>query len=399
VLVADLYDMQEVVDRRPALACVAAMRSSIRSPSAADAAMPDARLSLPVADSLVRVLAPGDIVTVHVRAFFDLSALEREPFAALSRAIRQRGADLRFALRSGIASTLDAAQRLGLRDAALRGGFSLWLSDAPDAENGAVVLATLEASEDRRVWLTRDVSAGVIGRGWGVGVEHSVVHAPISVLPTVRPIELGDLLPTASASVAILQGEEGRSLRLFGPWFGALIKNQLEPLGQWFPGQLNRIIYSDRYLRSPLTAALQLRAVASLRDCLASRDVTLPLTIRTAPLDQRGGRMPYLLHHDWQQENDRTAVLQTVGRGWNMQIDFQVGSIDHAREITIVYRSGQAIHLFMDQGFGYWQTSGRDRFEFGSKPSQQASSLIEAAPFIAGRGKGYIAVTSSRGHA
>ena len=109
--------------------------------------------------------------------------------------------------------------------------------------------------------------------------------------------------------------------------------------------------------------------------------------------------MPYLLHHDWQQENDRTAVLQTVGRGWNMQIDFQVGSIDHAREITIVYRSGQAIHLFMDQGFGYWQTSGRDRFEFGSKPSQQASSLIEAAPFIAGRGKGYIAVTSSRGHA
>src|SRR6266704_3093868 len=103
----------------------------MRAPQADDAAVPEAMLSPPIADAIVRRIRQGDCLTLFAGQEFDQTALSVEPFVGLFAGAAARGAEVRLALRRATFDALNSAQRLGLRDTALRYGLKLCLSEPP----------------------------------------------------------------------------------------------------------------------------------------------------------------------------------------------------------------------------------------------------------------------------
>jgi ATP-dependent helicase YprA (DUF1998 family) len=395
ILTADLFAQQEIVDRKEALACVKQLLDGIRAPQAEDAALPQARLSPPAADAIVRRMARGDSMTLFASEAFDLAVLSEEPFAGIFAAARVRGVEARLGLKRTVVSGLNAAQRLGLRDAAMRCGFTLSFADPPAAPNGAALIAMLDSSAATTAWFTRDSLAGSIAGGWGIGQVTPVVYGTMNAGLVIAPIDPALLLPKATTAVRVIAADKGRPLRLFGDWFAKLVREELEPLGLWHAGALLEIRYSDRYLRSPLCVAVTLRALAGLRDALVGKGTRIRLMLVSSPLDIRKSQAPFLLFHDWQRGDDREAVIARLSQTFTFDPVVDLRGAEHARELQIGYRDGQVAHLYLDQGFGYWQTAGRDRFDFAATPGRQAKQLEEAAPMVAGNGSTYIAIAKA----
>jgi hypothetical protein len=383
----------EIVDRKAALACVERLLEGMRAPQADDAALPEARLSPPAADAIVRLLARRDRLTLFANEPFDLAALSNDPFISLFAAARVRGADVRLGLERALLEGLNTAQRLGLRDAAVRHSFSLWFAQCPVPPNGSALIATLESGAAITGWCSRDRVAATIGAGWGSGQTAPIVQGAMSAGIEFAPIDPTLLLPKTGAGVRVIAADQGRSLRLFGNWFAHLVQEELEALGLWGIGALAEIRYSDRYLRSPLSVVLTLRALAGLRDALAGKHAKIPLSLLSSPLDARNDQTPYLSFHDWQNSADREAVIQRLAQSFGFDAVIDLTGTQHAREPRIGYRDGRAVRIYLDQGFAYWRVASRERFDFSASPGRQAKQLEDAAPLIVGNGNTYFVVT------
>ena len=393
VLVADLHQHQNSIDRRSALNCVQQLLNGLVAVPAEDMALPDARLARPVADALIRMLEHGGTATFFASEAFDVAALDREPFASVFRASDRVGSRARVALRSSVLSRLNTVERLGVRDASLRCGFDLMISDPTPARNHATLLATFEQGDLVRAWYTRDHNAPSFDVGWGIGAKFPVVEGMVASVPDRSVINLDDLLPKPTPGSRVHEIDDaGRSMLLFGAWFGKLIADELKPLGLWHPGELISLTYSDRYLRSPLTVGLAMRSLAALRKLLVDDARKIPLVVTTAPLDVGRGLSPNMLHHDWQRADDRRDVVIRLAQASGFAPEFQVTAVQHARMLAITYRTASA-RVYLDQGFGYWHTGGGVRFDFSINTKQQAANLEKVGAFVQGRGKSFLAVT------
>ena len=92
VLTPDLFAQQEIVHRKAALGCVERLLGGMRAPQADDAAVPEARLSPPAGDAIVRRLAHGDQLTLFASEPFDFVVFSEEPFVgSLCRRACPRG--------------------------------------------------------------------------------------------------------------------------------------------------------------------------------------------------------------------------------------------------------------------------------------------------------------------
>lgn len=395
VLTPDLFAHQEIVDRKAALACVEELLGGMRAPQADDLAVPEAKLSPPAADAIVRRIGRGDRVTLFAGEGFDQLALSREPFAGLLAAAADRGVEVWLALTRPQLEQLNSAQRLGLRDLAARFSLKLHLGEPPAASNGAALLATVELGTVTTAWFTRDPEARTFSTAWGVGRAFPVVCGMFNQTVAVTPLDPALLLPRATASVKVIPADTGRPLRLFGEWFTKLVREELEPLGLWQPDDISAIRYSDRYLRSPLTTAISLRALAGLRDALAGEGARIPVSLVSSPLDSRKSQIPYLIYHDWQRADDREAVIGRLAAALSLDIATDLSGAPHARELQLQYTGNRGVRLYLDQGFGYWQVQGAQRFDFSAPPARQARQLEEATPIVAGTGSTYLAIMRS----
>jgi len=396
VLTADLYSQQGFIDRKAALVFLEPLLSSLATPHPEDLVSNDAVLSPPVADALARRLKPKGIVSVHTDAEFDLVLLADEPFTTLSAAAGRAGCSIKLVLPRGRIGQLDEAQRIGLRNAALRHRFELWEGDATTLANGALLLATLTQDGATRGWFSRDFGAGAIGPGWGVGCLHPIVEAPLDEL-SAQPIapEMLERELKPGDKVRIIAADFGRPLRQFGSSIvSRILKEDLESAGLWKPGRLARLEYSDRYLKAPLPVLLMVQTVTALRNALAPAGAKVPLTIVTEPLRMDGyGGAPRYLWNNWPNDDDRADVILALAELYGFTTSYDDAAAPHGRKLTIEYDDGTRAVILFDQGFGYWRAQGPDQHNFRDPPARQAKALLDAHAMVAGQGESYIAVT------
>lgn len=396
VLVADLYAQQEVLDRRAALGFLELLLDALAAPDESDVVAPDAVLSPPVADALIRRRGVGDTISLFVNDVPDLASFAAAPFAQLFASSTRAGAAVRVVLPETILDELDETQRFGLRNAALRHRFELWLGRAPEMSNGARLIATLEKLGETVGWFSRDADASVFNLGWGVGREHPVVSAAVAA-----PSEMTEVDPeslerkvTPIDRVRMLTDDPGRPIRQFGARLvNRVLKEELEGIGLWKPGRLVGLSYSDRYLKAPLPVLLMLRTAAALRDALAPAVSRLPLSIVTQAIREdrylgRGRR----LRDNWHDNASRADVVRALAELLGFQIDYDDADAPHARKLTMAYDDGSLAVLLFDQGFGFWRAQSGDRHNFGLGAWTQAKSLAECSAFVGGKGETYIAV-------
>lgn len=397
VLAADLYAQQDVIDRQAALTFLEPLIAAMANPEPDDKVSPAAVLSPPVADVLARRVRAGGTVSIFAAADFDVARLADEPFPGLFAAAQRAGGQVRFVVPKGKVDTLDDAQRMGLRNAALRNGIELFEGEPQAAANGATLIAVLEQQGKTSGWYSRDHGASEVGAGWGVGAEYPVVEAAVQQAAAVEPIDADRFERAAAAGdrVRILAADPARPIRNFGTGFvSRVLKEELDAAGLWKPQQLTALEYYDRYLKAPLPVVLLMRTLVALRDALAKPGATVPLTIVTAPLrDDRYGGAPRRLRDNWPDEEDRAEATIALAERCGFEPSYDDGKAPHGRKLVIRYGDGSAAIVLLDQGFGYWRSRGPDHHNFRAGPSAQAKALLDACATVAGEGESYIAVT------
>ena len=391
VITKDLYEGQDIVDRRAGLAAAERLLSGMRAPDAADMSLPGAAFSRPVADALSMVVRPMDTVTLFTAGEFDLAIFGDEPFTTMFSHVKQRRVKLRVAIPAAVIDALSPAERLGVRDAAIRNGFGVLRWTPRTASNGASWLALLQSSSSATAWMSRDEGAAVFGSEWGKGSTHPIVSGMSAELPAIAPIDLDALLPRADAAVLVFEQDKGVMAKRFGVWIVQKLRTELEKLDLWRPSELIGLSYSDRYFRSPLVLMLALRTFAALRDQLGMPNTVLPVEIKGTDSDPQD-RSPYLIHHDWRRNEDRKAVAAAAAKSFGLSLQWPEGEIPHARVLVLQYRSGTKAHLFWDQGFGHWRTLKNEKFDFLQSPPGQARTLLSIDPLVCGRGSTHITI-------
>lgn len=395
IMVADLFAQQELLDRRAALDIVNGVLAAVAEPKAEDMVGEECKLSRPVADAIARRVQPKDVITIWVADEFDLAVLPDPPFSTLFAAVSRAGATLQLVLPKEVLGRLDEAARAGLRNASHRFDFSIHVGATYTAPNGARLIAT-QVERSRTIgFLSRDALAMSVGPDWGKGVTAPIVEIPMEP-PAFKSIDANELERRTQLgdSVRLLSSDSGRSAKLFGQGIvNRVMKEGLEAAGLWKPGRLVGIAYSDRYLHAPLQVLLLMRTAAALRDALATKGASLPLSVQTRPLGNRTDGGQSRLIHDWRFEDDRKGTAVDLAKRLGLDCTFLSGQIPHGRKMTLQFNDQTNAVILFDQGFGYWRASGSDSHNFRMQASIQASVLLNSSTLVSGLGESYIAIT------
>ena len=232
-------------------------------------------------------------------------------------------------------------------------------------------------------WATTDVEARVPGDSWGTGVAGSRtvrVHAGeqqarVSGKP-VAPTSLRRQFAGTLVEVAITNEFDG-AIDMFGERFWTALRAQIPELDTRLSSAspLARVRYVDRYLKSPLSVRLLREVLMGFRAQSNLWVEETELEVETALLTQGGQNGPWELGHNWEYEEDRRRITDRVLSIKGAAPDMKVRKgrdLAHARELKLEWRDGASWILRLDQGLGFWTTSGAERFPFDRNTDEQS---------------------------
>jgi hypothetical protein len=391
VLSPDLFQQQEQIDRKGALAWVLAAMQAFGDLPAEDRIHAEARLSRSVLDELsARVDGGARDVHIWIDGQADIAGFADPGFARFLRRLRERGAQCRLVVDPVWLEDLDIAARLGLRDTAKMLELDLRKGKRPTFSNGAATLAMATGEGQSEAWASRDALAALPGESWGRGHTAPVVRLPSSSPPLAAAIELDSLLPPSGTAYIEVRNEFDGPLVDFAKTFTARVLPAVRALVP--KATLTAIRYNDRYLQSPLTLRLMADALAALRDALAGSQIALPLAIVTNP-HKANQRQPYLFSHDWAWAEDRDLVLQHLLEARQLEPRLMLKDAAHGRHIDFTFADDSKVRIVLDQGFGPWRSPPFARFDFAEDAASQASRIDKSNVIIAAHGPTYIVVT------
>lgn len=219
---------------------------------------------------------------------------------------------------------------------------------------------------------------------WGHGVDGSpIVSAHQTALlgePPGRELSEEELRkPTPGLfSELEIEHELDGDIAKFGARFWAVLENHVPELkARLHDGQIERIVYADRYLNSPLNARL---AFEVLRSVPADQ-----IQVYTCHVDEKQqSRPPHRVQDDWSRTKEHEANLVALFSGIaEVELSSKSQSA-HFRKLEVHWKDGRKLVVRPDQGFGFVgaRPSGAGRGDvshpFSIAPSQQAEELRKA---------------------
>ena len=393
VMTRDLHDKAEILNRKAAVEFIRDQIAGLIEPGDEDRATQDSILSRHVADELVAMLqtTPRDLV-LQASESLEPSGLDAVRMNRLVRRYVDSGRTVSLAVPATALNSMDAAQRMGLRDAIIRNRLTLCEGGPVVFANGANVLAALG---DGQTWASRDATACRIGETWGTGTQHPVVRFR-STTPTLQPVDLDRLLPERGA--CFLEVDErfaGPSID-FGERVVSFLRQPLEDTRAWLPGHLRAVQYRDRYVRSPLAALLVVRTLAAIAKALGGESLPdIKLSTDCLPLAERRPGRPWLIDHDWQSEQDRQVAIAAATTELGVKIDMQIGRQDHSRLLRLVYPDFD-VRIFFDQGFGFMKTTTKVTFDFAANAASQGRGIVARSFWCTPTGHSHVVVSRGR---
>lgn len=399
VLTADLREQQETIDRQSALDFVRHQLHQLAEPEAADKPDRSAVFSDRAVDEILGATLDAAGAVIWLAGVPDLAAIESAPISSLLRALPRAGKTLSLCFDPQTWSKLNDAMRLALRDLAVKYQLKLEMASTPVFANGSYAIATVIGPAGNETWATRDPKAAVAGAEWAIATAAPMVRFKWNSLALREEVPLGSLVPTPEAALQKIRSELDGPLATFDVRFANFVKPGLEKLDAWKPGDLARITYSDRYLRSPLVARLFLGAAGGLVAALAAPGKVIPVKLLTSPGDVRTGREyrepPFLLSHDWRDDAVRAQVMAEASRSLTFDLSLELRDVPHAREMRLEFISGRTIFLALDQGFGCWREprGTRPRFDFAKTAQLQAAAMLSYRLIVHGpRDASYVVI-------
>jgi hypothetical protein len=234
----------------------------------------------------------------------------------------------------------------------------------------ADLLAAITCEGVTTGWASLDPAAGVIGSSWGAVSAAPVVRGTAQDPGTGPVIPLDDLLTQRSLeSVFDIDAELDGSASGFGDRFRRLVRDQSSTLGEVFAEPCVELIYTDRYLFSPLS----LRLLTSMLKAFADRDTAI--TVNTLEARSQEARLGRRFDQDWRTMADRTLVLGSLLESIAPTATVVASrSLGHRRMLRFQTRTATGV-IYFDQGVGSWRTDTQVPFDFTADVSTQISAM------------------------
>ena len=259
---------------------------------------------------------------------------------------------------------------------------------------GSAVMAEISQGSRVIAWAGRTEFA-VPGVNWGDCGGTMIVRGPAKAANVGDLLEFKvsepDGLPAQTVRIEILDELDGAAFG-FGRRLIECIQNNL---GSSLFAEGDTIVgikYHDRYLNSPLPAALLLEFVSALRNAAIEADAwgvgNTELCVSPMPTPRDHQLAPTKIWQNWESEQSRTEALVSAFEYAGLELSLTTltkADTIHARRMDISFSSGRKLQLWLDQGFSYWQIPrdrsmavGRTYFPFSGGAEQQAESIGNA---------------------
>jgi DEAD/DEAH box helicase domain-containing protein len=254
---------------------------------------------------------------------------------------------------------------------------------------------------DGNYWYaTDDIGTTSLNTEWGATTNKSLVcmkGAELSL--NIKKLDVAELamLSSLQNNLALIDDIGSRvdvSFDKFGQALYALLIEKTGSLEVDLKCGIERVVYSDRYLVSPISVGL----ICSLFAAINDNHQCNSFEIQTSHPENYQGRTPYCIADNFNDIDGIMEFLSSVSESLDIAIypDFlEKNQLDHGRYLNIELKSGKIIQLLFDQGMGYWATRrpySRIKFDFNNV-EQEGSGITDWSFDIKSTGGGsYIVV-------
>ena len=174
---------------------------------------------------------------------------------------------------------------------------------------------------------------------------------------THRPIQQKDLQPkSGNTSIVQIGNNDKTSVMDFGAWLWHKLHLSLEknlgfdPIAERRP--IARILFSDRYCNSPLTAALLYRMLRHLKEVYGEAWTSPSFFVMLS--DRISGEHSQVWD-DWSRASERDdavrRLLNELGTAKVVPMDKKM--MAHARSLRLEFQGGTTLTIWFDQGLGF----------------------------------------------
>jgi hypothetical protein len=241
-------------------------------------------------------------------------------------------------------------------------------------------------------WAVTDERLVVPGEGWGdsrATTEPDVRCVRVTqefALPRLtsrapRADELEKARPGLFREVALRGDLDGDLAQVARKFWGALAK-EAPAISERLSGDtpLDELAYEDRFVVSPLHAAVVYRILSELTRYPGGVVTATAVTVRTTSSVQNRDRPPQQgsqLHSDWLDATDQASVLDKVFHGLGssrVTVVPRRGS-PHFREMRLRWKDGRKLVVRLDHGLSFLRTQGYTPWRFSDPAERQASAL------------------------
>lgn len=346
--------------------------------------------SLPFVEALGQQLDANDVTRVRAFLHGEGGQLDLPTMQTLHRLVyRCIATDLPISicLTEAAVAGLDEGSRYKLAEWVGAGAVCGLLPADAMRLNGHPLVAAAEANGQ---WVGWAVPGGGTANGELIGASAagvSLLKGPLQLSEPVSTLSAGEIRPAGRGDRDLeLYGELDGSIDGFGKRFWELVRRDVPGVATLLAqpdDALVEIIYSDRYLRSPLAVALFVSVAYQLKHFPAGE---LGCKVSVASIAYDGHLNQGRLWDDWADSAGRDAVLrQTLEHcGFDVAVKSS-GRIEHARTLTLRFDSGRVVRVRLDQGFSYWLAAEHSRkwFDFARSVDEQATALAECPGAVA----------------
>ncbi len=270
------------------------------------------------------------------------------------------------------------------------------VSDGVHLKRGVFVAEVFSGDVSR--WACADENVIEPGPDWGrvVDVPLIVSHAQINAT-SVDVIELDLVTDRPSGDDKDLSVDE--ELHGKGDEFGVRFWDLIEKRHQTFMDifekeEVTDIHYSDRYLNTPLGAALLLQVLKELEIRFPNSYGRAKAHIKVQQIRTEHRSYQRSIWDDWLSDRDREQAIEAAYEYVDLSVEvgtYSMQHVPHFRALDFKFSSGKVARIRLDEGWGYWEAGSgySNHFDFSTTAADQGVKIAMWSGTLVKRRKNY----------
>lgn len=242
---------------------------------------------------------------------------------------------------------------------------------------GALALnVSLQGPQGCIAWASDNTNLAAPGHTWDLAEAGArIIRGTPSDLKAERILNAADLMPAPPPGLIKIEigNQLDGSLDNFARRFWEHLGTEANGLiNDALTGKdpITELVYSDRYVCSPLVVNL---LVSVIHELGRLSDADFAIRILGRQYQREDNRSPWQYRHDWHSARERDEALRQAlaycGREGEV---LSLPTLPHYRRLQLKLRSGNQLTIQFDQGLSYWEAERSEksyqlRFDFASR--------------------------------